>query len=80
MWPLEDIIYAVVWLVAIAATWDMVRMATKAQRDRVTGDRLDALEQRVSQQNAGERLAKLELGVKTLHATQNAPTKRKWGE
>lgn len=75
-----DIIYAVVWLVAIAASWDMVRMATRAQRDRVTGDRIDAIEQRLSAMRGEERLAKLEQGVTTLRNTQNAPTRRKWGE
>jgi hypothetical protein len=76
----SDILYAVVWLVAIAAAWDMVRRATQAYRGRVDGERFDVLEQRLRDLNAGERLAKLEQGVVTLRANQNAPARRKWGE
>lgn len=72
----SDIIFAVVWLVAIAASWDAVRRSAGAAKAKADNARLDALERL----NAGERLARLEQGVTTLRNTQNAPKKRQWGE
>jgi 3'-phosphoadenosine 5'-phosphosulfate sulfotransferase len=66
---MRELIYAAVWLVAIVAAWDMVRMVTRAARERAANVRVDALEAQIAEIRAAERLGELETQVKALGIT-----------
>ncbi len=78
-----SIVSAAVCLVGIAAAWDMVRMVTRAARERVSNARIDALEAQIEKTRAVERLSKLETQIEqhavTLRNSQKSAPVRRWG-
>lgn len=79
-----SLIGAAVCLVAIVAAWDMVRMVTRAARERAANTRMDALEAQLKGLRAADRLGELETQMKThaasLRNLQKVPAPaRRWG-
>jgi hypothetical protein len=78
---MSELVYAAVWLVAIVAAWDTVRMVTRAVRERAANARVDALEAQLGELRAAERLDELEAqvraqGITLRNSEKSAGTRR----